>query len=109
MGDYEQVEANVGLDQFPNPVTVEELGKRLTQQLRYEEFGEDGVKQQLEDERLASEAEERRQEEMAEMRRMQADAEREAEEEAERKAEEERLERERIIEQQEEEIRLAEL
>merc|ERR1712168_928661 len=84
--DYEQVEANVGLDQFPNPVTVEELGKRLTQQLRYEEFGEDGIKQQLEDERLAKEAEMRRQQEMEEARKAALSRELEMEAEAERLA-----------------------
>merc|ERR1712154_755289 len=46
--DYQQAESLDLTNAFPAPVTVEELGKRLTQQLRYEEFGEEGIKQQLE-------------------------------------------------------------
>merc|ERR1712176_211951 len=49
------------------PVTVEELGKRLTQQLRYEEFGEDGLKQQMDEEKHFRQMED---EKLAELERM---------------------------------------
>lgn len=105
--DYQQSEALTNPESFPAPVTVEELGKRLTQQLRYEEFGEDGIKQQLEDERALKEEEEARKAEMEEARRIALEAEREALEAA-AEIEEEEL-RLQELEAQEEQKRLEEL
>jgi len=64
--EYQQIEAATASENFPLPVTVEELGKRLTQQLRYEEFGDAGLRQELADEKKIQEDEDRRLEALAE-------------------------------------------